>query len=593
MGGCAPSKEIAMKKQALYPPAPEPGTAPPTAPISSAAEPSSTFRPHKRPATGDVLELCPTHKSYPFIMFCGTCEKLLCVKCITVHNETGCRGHVADIPKYAASRLVPWYEMRLQELEKRKSQVDAGTKQFGDSLPEIVKKLGTLKEKTERLLAGINDAMTALAGNINIQKDTQYEGTKAVLQQQQRDLKAAIEGDNIAYLIHALYVVEPADLPAVGEKEKKLVDEANSSANILAAVKEFDKLTGCLKELTKICQKMQGVEGQAPQYANELENKLQETGNRLQESNARFVPEASVAARDSRIVPSPDREKAKDSLQMSWKAPPSYVDNLYFYFFSCKVNGGKTLCRYNTVNRTVSQTVTVPQSTSVVQIGKQVFLSGGYPATRAVSEFMESSQKLIARAPMNHARCYHAWVASSFTHIATVGGCDDKNFMAHCEEYSVLDDKWTMLPALNKARGYTAAALVENSYLYAIGGNSGNDTIEMLDMSKHKAWVVVRVSNRDEVSIGGIPAAVPLSYDEILILSANSADTGVYNAREGMIKKKGYTIQPDVYYCNSVCPMDGNTYVMGLQHGHLYVYKSSDRKFEEIKYFEREDQAGF
>ena len=63
--------------------------------------------------------------------------------------------------------------------------------------------------------------------------------------------------------------------------------------------------------------------------------------------------------------------------------------------------------------------------------------------------------------------------------------------MKDVEWYDPRLDTWTSLPNMLEPRG-GVSAVVKNGYLYALGGNDGNDrlrSVEKLNLSNRRRWI--------------------------------------------------------------------------------------------------------
>ena len=65
-----------------------------------------------------------------------------------------------------------------------------------------------------------------------------------------------------------------------------------------------------------------------------------------------------------------------------------------------------------------------------------------------------------------------------------------------CEYYDVVTDKWAMLPSLNDGTCAPGLIVMENRYLYKLGGTSDIGKVEMLDLNKPEKWVSINTANK-------------------------------------------------------------------------------------------------
>ncbi len=270
------------------------------------------------------------------------------------------------------------------------------------------------------------------------------------------------------------------------------------------------------------------------------------------------------------------------------------VTSRFVYGICCPIGNFNKLCRYDIATRKTAPCVAVPQSCSVLQIGNQIFISGGgYPAGNALSEFSEEKQGLVGKTPMKYARYAHASVAISEAKFLAICGHDGKANLRCCEEYSIRDNVWRQLPPLGYAR-YSPAAALSGEYVYVIGGSGGYETIERMDMREEEESLWERVTlagpTAAEVSLSSYSAAFSISNDEIMVLVSSGGATkcGVYNTKAGTVKALSRSYKSGSYQYNQVCMIAGNAYIMGSA-GQMHVYMTAEKQIEEIGY---SDAAG-
>eukprot|EP00826_Nyctotherus_ovalis_P004208 TRINITY_DN10890_c0_g3_i2.p1 TRINITY_DN10890_c0_g3~~TRINITY_DN10890_c0_g3_i2.p1 ORF type:complete len:260 (-),score=31.92 TRINITY_DN10890_c0_g3_i2:108-842(-) len=226
--------------------------------------------------------------------------------------------------------------------------------------------------------------------------------------------------------------------------------------------------------------------------------------------------------------------------------------------------------------------LTLPEDSSVVQVARRTFLSGGSnPCVNTVSEFVEDNATLIPKAPMKYAKNHHRAQAIHSKAFVTTGGFDTFQVF-YCEEYSVTRSEWRDLPSLNRARSNTATAFLNNRFLYAIGGSNTNSEIEMLDFNEKKAWIPVVFTN--ELAFNNSPAAFPISDHEIIILcGGNTASSGIFNTRNNTVKNFPLGNIVDHYMYNAVSIIDKKAYIISYN-GNIHFYDIEEKKYIEHPY---------
>eukprot|EP00826_Nyctotherus_ovalis_P049682 TRINITY_DN6020_c0_g2_i4.p2 TRINITY_DN6020_c0_g2~~TRINITY_DN6020_c0_g2_i4.p2 ORF type:complete len:169 (+),score=31.44 TRINITY_DN6020_c0_g2_i4:401-907(+) len=151
---------------------------------------------------------------------------------------------------------------------------------------------------------------------------------------------------------------------------------------------------------------------------------------------------------------------------------------------------------------------------------------------------------------MRSARYGHRAEAISANELIVMGGNGEAATLGVCEEYSIIDNEWREMPALNKPRYWHASAFINERLLYVIGGCNTDKEIEVLDISEKKAWIFVPILT-NELKYDNSMVAFPISKTEIMILCGNgSCEAGIFNIKENTIKVCENTLRPDNYYYN-------------------------------------------
>ncbi|MDR3544044.1 MAG: hypothetical protein P4L69_24275 [Desulfosporosinus sp.] len=434
-----------------------------------------------------------------------------------------------DLPAYAEKNIVPRFEEALKDFVNKQEKLQEPARAFSSTFPGVKKNLLMLKDKVEKLLGEINKALASLE---RCDPDYPYAAIKATLEQQLSELETSVAQDNMKCIIKAIESQKELqrNMPAeIGDAELKLIEGINSAVTQLLGTKELTALGECLHRLAATCKNV--------------------------------FKRITIPA----------------------------VTNRFVYGICNPIGECKNLCRYDIGTYKIgSCAVAVPHYSTILQTGKRVFISGGgsNPVVNTFSEFIAETKGLVNKAPMNYAKSFHAMVAVSPTQFMTIGGYCGGPSMAYCEEYSIEQNTWKVMPSLNQGRQGACAALSGDcGYLYAIGGTASYDIIERLDMDEKKVWEKVDLSGAAEVLLSKYLAVFPISTDEIMILAGNSsADCGIFNAKTKTVKKYTQSIKADSYYGNSVCMIDGDAYIMGSSYANVYIYRSASKKIQEIDY---------
>ena len=87
-------------------------------------------------------------------------------------------------------------------------------------------------------------------------------------------------------------------------------------------------------------------------------------------------------------------------------------------------------------------------------------------------------------ADMNHARDAHGMICWQERYLIVVGSWHVVTSTRSCEIYDIEENKWTELPSLNEGTCAPGLIIVEDRYLYKLGGTTDIGKVEMLDLAK-------------------------------------------------------------------------------------------------------------
>lgn len=476
-----------------------------------------------------ATSLCSTH-NHPLQTICLTCGQLLCFKCLTPHSKKGCKGAVYDLPAYATESLLPKLEAILSDLDQRRHSLDSSAKEFVTSLPVVLKSLILLRGKLQQSLSQLSKAISVLEGysSEGVTVSSTYLAIKAGIERQLAELRQAIQTDNMGSIIRAISLSSQAQQAApagIGDGERKLVEATSAAVTRMIESKELDGIGDCLQSLVATCQR-----------------------------------------------------------ELRTEQPAVDVRSQFVYGVNYPMSDYRKLCRYDITAKKLTPCATVMRQCSVLQTGKRVFLAGGFTSqpVNGLWEFLEESQTLAVRAPMNYARYAHAMLATSATEFLSLAGFDGTSHLPYCEVYSLNENRWSLLPSLSQPRSFSAAVLMGDAEVYVIGGLNSRDTIERLDLREKHAWTTLTLSAKSEVTLSGYPVAFPVAGDEVLIMAGNNtAETAVLNTKESTVKKRANVGRADKFLFNGVCIIGGDAYVMGTNSGYVHIYRAMERKFVE------------
>lgn len=112
-------------------------------------------------------------------------------------------------------------------------------------------------------------------------------------------------------------------------------------------------------------------------------------------------------------------------------------------------------------------------------------IAGSKTYLKTTTYIEENSWKFMGGlADMNHARDAHGMISWKERYLIVVGSWHVENSTRTCEIYDIEKNKWHSLPELNEGTCAPGLIIVENRYLYKLGGTTDIGKVEMLDLSK-------------------------------------------------------------------------------------------------------------
>ena len=166
-----------------------------------------------------------------------------------------------------------------------------------------------------------------------------------------------------------------------------------------------------------------------------------------------------------------------------------------------------------------------------IEVRGKIYLTGGSKAN--TKDYLKSTYVLNENATpkweffplenMHYARDAHGIISWRSKYIIVVGSwhsiseeaCSKKK----CEIYSIEKDTWSLLPDLHYDSCAPGLVIMEDRYLYKIGGAVNIRKVEMLDLHNPEYWIDINTTNQigKKNSINRC-LAYPLSKEEPLIL---------------------------------------------------------------------------
>ena len=455
------------------------------------------------------------------ITFCQECNILMCNKCHSNHKDKGCKCPL-DIITYAERYLAPRYKAQIDNFEISKEDMKVSINDFVGSSDVILKKVIQLKSITERLLKTLN-ACIFIIDTKEESKNLLVETMKVRIYDEFEELKASIKNEDTAYIIDKIKGRSVSNIIELGANDKRLIVFINNSMDTILETKQLETLDD---------------------YLQELNSKYQLLSN-------------------------------KQYLEVSKE---------YIYGICKPIDNCKKLCKFDIESKKLITSINIPQYCTVSQIGNRVFISGGYnPIINTASEYIEHSQSLVSIEPMRYHKYCHSVEFVSDQAFVAIGGYNSKS-MAYCEQYFILENKWSLLPSLNIARHSSAPAFIGTRYLYAIGGYNSDNTIEVLNMAEKKSWEIIKLT-LNNTDFRSNPIAIEISGTEILIFcGGDKTDTAIFDLKCNSVSKHNMFVKPDGYSFSGMCIIRRRGYIIG-HNGHIHIYDIGRKHIEEVDCF--------
>ena len=143
----------------------------------------------------------------------------------------------------------------------------------------------------------------------------------------------------------------------------------------------------------------------------------------------------------------------------------------------------------------------LPKDFMSIQVHNKVFIVGGEKKENEIRSVVAAETYIInehsfmaeKRAPMKNGRCGHqlAHLHRRFEfqtkdYLYAVGNKYNDDTAKKCEVYEIAKNKWTEIDELNHPRHFHSICVLDNRYLYVIGGRCSQqetplDSFEKLD----------------------------------------------------------------------------------------------------------------
>jgi hypothetical protein len=408
------------------------------------------------------------------------------------------------------------YEGQIQNLEQKGQVLEKWIREFISSSGTVKEELLKLKDKLQQLLGNVNRSLEIVAKNEKKQA-LSIESVKIALKIKYDELKDAIEREDLRHIMNQEFYFKDSSGSTLKDEKEGVVARLNANLKELMSGKSLDTL-------------------------NQL----------VEEFNSKY-----------KIFTAINSSTAKER----------------FVYGTCNPKeNDRVLCKFDVSTKKLVAITPVPCRSTTIQIGDHIFISGGRnPCINVLSEFVEETQSLIPKSPMWVEKFNHAICAISKDSFVVIGGYNT-NSLSCCEGFSIPMNKWELLPSLNVARECPATTLINNRFLYSIGGSDTNE-IEVLDISFMKSWVLLTLM-LNELAINNSPEVMKVADEELLIFRGhNTNEVGVFDVRNRTIRKTSLTIVPECFICNSAVEIKGRLYLLGSS-GNIIIFNKNAKKLE-------------
>ena len=292
-------------------------------------------------------------------VFCEACNKLMCLECLGPHSEKNCKSPIS-LSYYANKQILPRYKAELDMFERDKQSFEKSISDFISSSKNIKQQVIQLRDIIEKLLE-IIEALERLT-NIADKGSFYYDTIRESFTEKYENMKEAITNKDIKYIMKNREEHDLKKIVEIHSKQKELIEFIRNSMDNLLKSKEIEQITKGLQEL----------------YSSHT-TLMKDQGNK--------------------------------------------VISKFHYGIIHPQDDYKLLCKYDIKAKKLIPTIAVKYKATVTQIGSRVFLTGGdNPVVNTVHEFIESTQSLVQKMPMNYAKIFHTTQVISPDAFVALGG---------------------------------------------------------------------------------------------------------------------------------------------------------------------------
>lgn len=249
----------------------------------------------------------------------------------------------------------------------------------------------------------------------------------------------------------------------------------------------------------------------------------------------------------------------------------------------------------------------LPTEFTSIQAQNKVFIIGGEKKDNDIRCIYsndcfvvnEQTYEVVPKTPMRYARSGHqlAHLHRKFEfqtkdYIYAIGSKYPDETSKKCEVYDISKNKWTEIADLQQSRHYHSVTILENRYLYVIGGRDSLtenplDSFERLDgfqSLENQKWETIQLINKDmQWTARDTLGSFPLSDSEILIFGGDYgwiSDCFVFSSKTMEVTKQEYTLKkPEEFFRSQAVRFNDKVFVVGNLDKDMHVFSLKAHKW--------------
>ena len=178
-------------------------------------------------------------------------------------------------------------------------------------------------------------------------------------------------------------------------------------------------------------------------------------------------------------------------------------------------------------------------------------------------------------------------------YIYAVGSKYPDETSKKCEVYDISKNKWMEIGELNQSRHYHSITVLENRYLYVIGGRDSLteaplESIERLDgfsnSLESQKWDLIQLINKDQLwTARDTLGSFALNDTEILVFGGDYgwiSDCFVFNTKNNEIAKQEATLKkPEEFFRSNAVRYNDKVFVVGNLDKDVHIFSLKANKW--------------